>query len=194
MNYAGVDRKLWKQLAVFNSLGLATLFPNRGNGSSWSAEIRPFPADTDEEQKTRSPLTEAEKFERLNGRMRKRTRELVVANRSLQESEERYRELVSNMPNGVLVYKKGRIVFANAYILSIVGCSLDEIIGKSVLDFIHPDDREIVEKNMALRLADKACGPRVRSPHRRPERRVAHRGRSRPRTSCMTMNRPSLRF
>ncbi|MBU4268048.1 MAG: PAS domain S-box protein [Acidobacteria bacterium] len=101
------------------------------------------------------PAGEAEKLKQLKGRMQKRTRELVSVNRALLESEERYRELVANMPNGVLVHKKGRIVFVNDYILSVIGCTLEEILGKSVLDFVHPDDRDIVGKNMALRLANK---------------------------------------
>ncbi len=125
-------------------------------------------------RKPRTPVTEAEKFERLNSRIRKRTRELVAANRALQESEERYRELVSNMPNGVIVYKKGRIVFANAYILSIAECTLGEIIGKSVLDFVHPSDRAIVKKNMALRVARKHAvqGYEVRTTPRKGESRT----------------------
>jgi PAS domain S-box-containing protein len=122
----------------------------------------------------RTPATETHKLEQLKGRVQKRTLELVDANRALQESEERYRELVSHMPNGVLVYKKGRVVFANAYILSITGNSLAEIIGRSVLDFVHPDDREIVKKNMGLRLANKhaAQGYEVRTATRNGEFRT----------------------
>lgn len=125
-------------------------------------------------KKPRTPAAEAEKFERLKSRIRKRSRELVAANRALRESEERYRELVSNMPNGVIVYRKGRIVFANAYILSIVECTLDEIIGKPVLDFVHPSDREIVKKNMALRVAGKRAvqGYEVRTAFRKGESRT----------------------
>jgi two-component system cell cycle sensor histidine kinase/response regulator CckA len=122
----------------------------------------------------RAPSTETKKIEQLQGRMQKRTLELTAANRALQESEERYRELVSHMPNGVLVYKKGRIVFANAYILSIIECTLDELIGKPVMDFVHPDDREIVGKNMALRLVDKqaAQGYEVRTATQKGESRT----------------------
>ncbi len=70
------------------------------------------------------PAGEAEKLKQLKSRVRKRTRELVAVNRALQESEERYRELVANMPNGVLVHKKGRIVFVNAIILTPLSTSL----------------------------------------------------------------------
>ncbi|MCJ7524532.1 MAG: PAS domain S-box protein [Candidatus Aminicenantes bacterium] len=121
-----------------------------------------------------TPAGEAEKLKQLKSRVRKRTRELVTVNRALQESEERYRELVSNMPNGVLVQKQGRIVFVNANILATFDFTLEEILGKSVLDVIHPADREIVEKNMALRLADKqaAQGYEIRIATRKGEWRT----------------------
>ncbi|MCX6554632.1 MAG: PAS domain S-box protein, partial [Candidatus Aminicenantes bacterium] len=101
----------------------------------------------------RLPAAESQKLEQLKGRVQKRTRELVNASRALRESEQRYRELVSHMPNGVLVHKKGKIVLVNDYILEATQYSLDEIIGLSVLDFVHPDDRGVVERNMAMRQA-----------------------------------------
>jgi two-component system cell cycle sensor histidine kinase/response regulator CckA len=122
----------------------------------------------------RTLSAEKQKLEQLKNRVQKRTRELMDANRALLESEERYRELVSNLPNGVLVHKKGRIVFLNDYILAVIGCTLKELLGKSVLDFVHPADREIVRKNMALRLADKqaAQGYEVRVASRNGEWRT----------------------
>jgi len=103
----------------------------------------------------RQPGPEVEKSKRLTASLRKREKDLVAANRALKESEERYRELVSNMPNGVLVHKKGRIVFANNSILHVTRSTVEEVYGRSVMDFIHPDDRECVARNMALRLAKK---------------------------------------
>ena len=121
-----------------------------------------------------TPAGETEKLKQLKSRVRKRTRELITVNRALQESEERYRELVSNMPNGVLVQKQGRIVFVNANILATIEYTLEEILSKSVLDFIHPSDREIVEKNMAMRLANKqaAQGYEIRIATRKGEWRT----------------------
>lgn len=122
----------------------------------------------------RTPSAENQKLEQLKSRVQKRTRELVDVNRALLESEERYRKLVSNLPNGVLVHKKGRVVFVNPYILSVIGCTLEEILGKSVLDFVHLADREIVGKNMALRLAKRqaAQGYEVRIATRKGEWRT----------------------
>jgi two-component system cell cycle sensor histidine kinase/response regulator CckA len=71
-----------------------------------------------------------------------------------RESEEAYRELVSRMPIGVLVYQDGRLVFANDYILGIARCPLNQL-DSSLIELIHPDDRETVSRNMARRLAGK---------------------------------------
>ncbi|MCX6558091.1 MAG: PAS domain S-box protein [Candidatus Aminicenantes bacterium] len=101
----------------------------------------------------RSPAAASQKLEQLKGRVQKRTRDLVNASRALRESEQRYRDLVSQLPNGVLVHKKGKIALVNDYILEATQYSLDEIIGLSVLDFVHPDDRGLVEKNMTMRQA-----------------------------------------
>ena len=98
---------------------------------------------------------EAEKLKQLKNKVRKSNRDWRAVNRALQESEERYRELVSNMPNGVLVHKQGRIVYVNDFILSVVGYQSGEILGRPVLDFVHPDDLEMVRENMALRMANK---------------------------------------
>ena len=87
--------------------------------------------------------------------VRKRSRELLAVDRALHESEERYRELVSRMPNGILVYQDGRLVFANDYILGITQCPLDKLDSRSLIERIHPDDRETVSRNLALRLAGK---------------------------------------
>ncbi len=86
---------------------------------------------------------------------RKRTRELLAINHALRESMERYRELVSRLPNGVLVHKKGRIVFANDYILGITQHKVEDLNDLTILDNVHPDDREALTGNMALRQAGK---------------------------------------
>ena len=100
---------------------------------------------------------------------------LTGADRAFQESEQRYSELVTQMPNGVLVHQNGRIVFVNDFILSIIGCPAKDIIGRSVLDFVLPADRRMVEKNIALRMANKeaAQGYEVRIATPKGELRTA---------------------
>ena len=79
---------------------------------------------------------------------------LPAADRARPGGEETYRELVAHMPIGVLVYQDGRLIFANEHILGITQCSLENL-NSSLLELIHPDDREAVARNLALRLAGK---------------------------------------
>ena len=68
---------------------------------------------------------------------------------SLRESEEKYRSLVENSPDAVVIYIEGKIVFVNEEgIRMIAAKSKNEIIGKPVLEFIHPDSIESVIQRM----------------------------------------------
>lgn len=58
---------------------------------------------------------------------------------------EAYRPLVEEAPDGVLIHAEGRILFASARLLRMMAASSpDGLVGKPVMDFIHPDDREEV--------------------------------------------------
>jgi len=74
---------------------------------------------------------------------RRRTEEL------LKESEERYRRLVELSPDGIAVHSEGKLVFVNNAVVKMFGASSrDELIGKPVTEFVHPDYREIVKERM----------------------------------------------
>ncbi|MFH1367612.1 MAG: PAS domain S-box protein [Elusimicrobiota bacterium] len=64
---------------------------------------------------------------------------------SLQESEERYKKLVQITPEAIVVHSEGKIVYINAAGAKTIGAdSPEEVIGKPVLDFVHPDYRQAV--------------------------------------------------
>lgn len=68
---------------------------------------------------------------------------------SLRESEEKYRGLVENFPDAVVIYIDGKIVFINEEGIRMVGAkNKEELIGKSVLEFVHPDSLESIIKRM----------------------------------------------
>jgi PAS domain S-box-containing protein len=68
---------------------------------------------------------------------------------TLRVSEERYRALVELAPDGIVVHQHGRFVFANAAALRLYGADTSEqFLGRSVVDHIHPDDRENVARRM----------------------------------------------
>lgn len=65
---------------------------------------------------------------------------------ALRESEERYRLLVDLCHETVAVLSEGRFDYINTAGAKLLGAaSSEEIIGKPILDFAHPDSREIVE-------------------------------------------------
>jgi len=67
----------------------------------------------------------------------------------LHENEIKYRELVNNSPDAIAIYALGKIVFVNNECLSLMGASVPEdLIGKPVMDFIHPDYRTLVIERM----------------------------------------------
>jgi len=68
----------------------------------------------------------------------------------LRDSEERYRNLIELSPDAVVVHSGQKIIFANNATVKLLGAhSVDEIIGKNTLDFVHPDSLELVKKRIA---------------------------------------------
>ncbi len=64
---------------------------------------------------------------------------------ALRESEERYRRLLDHNPAAIVVHVDGKIVYVNKASLDLVAASSPEdALGKQILDFVHPDYREIV--------------------------------------------------
>jgi PAS domain S-box-containing protein len=66
---------------------------------------------------------------------------------ALRESEERYRLLFELSPDSIAVYQDGKIIYANPATFRLLGEeSPEELIGKPMLDFVHPDYRDLVIK------------------------------------------------
>lgn len=64
---------------------------------------------------------------------------------ALQQSEAHYRRLVEFNPGAIVIHSEGKILYMNNAALKLVGAvDLQEVIGKSVLDFVHTDFHQIV--------------------------------------------------
>jgi PAS domain S-box-containing protein len=71
------------------------------------------------------------------------------AEAALRHSEERYRLLVELMPDAIFVQCEGNIAFVNSAGARMLGAdSPDRIVGRPVLDFIHPDFRATVRERL----------------------------------------------
>jgi PAS domain S-box-containing protein len=71
------------------------------------------------------------------------------AGNALRESEERFRKLVEISPDAVILHREGKIIYVNHAAIRLLGARREsDIVGKDVLDFIHPHDRDIVRTNI----------------------------------------------
>ncbi len=82
------------------------------------------------------------------------------AEEELKESEERYRSLVELSPDAIAVQMKGKILYVNEAAVKLHGAaSAQELIGRAVSDFIHPDYREVVlERSRRIREKGERVG------------------------------------
>jgi PAS domain S-box-containing protein len=71
---------------------------------------------------------------------------------ALKASEEKYRILVENAAEGVLVIQENMIRFVNLRGLEILGRLENEILGCSGLEFIHPEDQQKLREIHARRM------------------------------------------
>ena len=71
--------------------------------------------------------------------------------KELSASEDKYRTLVRNLPDIVLVHEAGIIKYFNDAIPEVTGYAMDDLIGRSIADFIHPDDVGVAFENMKRR-------------------------------------------
>ena len=63
-----------------------------------------------------------------------------LAEKALEQSEERYRTLIEFIPDAIMVHQNGRILFANASAAKLFEVSRnDDLMGKSLMQYIHPD-------------------------------------------------------
>jgi len=81
------------------------------------------------------------------------------AETALRASEERFRALVENSSDALLLLDaEGRLVYTPPSTERHLGWKPDQLIGRSIFDFVHPDDRELA----AARLSDMLQGASAR--------------------------------
>ena len=70
---------------------------------------------------------------------------------AFRESEDRYRRLIELSPDAVAIHCNGRVIFVNEAGIRMLGFErADEVVGRPILDFIHPDSVPLVLERMRL--------------------------------------------
>jgi PAS domain S-box-containing protein len=71
--------------------------------------------------------------------------DIEKVNQNLIKSEERYKSVVDISPSGILIHINGEIVFQNPALGKLFGNSMPtNLIGKSIKDYVHPDDLQMI--------------------------------------------------
>ena len=74
---------------------------------------------------------------------------LKEKSRALVESEMKYRTLVEQALDGIIIIQDGSIKFVNPTLLKILNYDEKEMVGTDILRFIYPDDRELFSENLS---------------------------------------------
>jgi len=141
----------WKNKAVFDEDGKVS-------------EVLCVGTDLSERKKNEGLLRKCRND--LENQVRVRTAQLTKANEDLQHeiierkwaegvlrtSEEKYRLVVENASEGILVIQDGFFRFMNPKAVKIMGRSYQELTERSFIEFIHPDDRDAVMENHLKKL------------------------------------------
>lgn len=94
--------------------------------------------------------------------LRNHVRALLGKESELRKSQQLYRLVVENAPEGILMHDADRFLFANAEAAKLFGAaSPQELVGRPVMDFVHPDYQADVARRMGL-LLDHSQPARLR--------------------------------
>jgi two-component system cell cycle sensor histidine kinase/response regulator CckA len=69
------------------------------------------------------------------------------AESALHKSEEKYRQVVENATEAIFIAQDDRIKFANQITAQIIGYTQEEILSTPFIQFVYPDDRQVVNNH-----------------------------------------------
>jgi two-component system cell cycle sensor histidine kinase/response regulator CckA len=79
------------------------------------------------------------------------------AEETLRENEEKYRLVVDNANEAICVAQDGKLRFFNPKTVELMGFSVKEVTSMPFIDFVHPEDRDMVWDRYQKRITGKAA-------------------------------------
>ncbi|MEI6314089.1 MAG: histidine kinase dimerization/phosphoacceptor domain -containing protein [Syntrophus sp. (in: bacteria)] len=108
------------------------------------ATIKKLTAMADAEHPPRPlPITTQDEIGELIGGFNHLLETLDKRGEALKESEERFHKLADSTWEGIVIHREGIIMDANESFLKMSGTQAEEVIGKSVIDFLAPESIEL---------------------------------------------------
>jgi PAS domain S-box-containing protein len=82
------------------------------------------------------------------------------AQEQLRESQEKYRLVVENAKEAIYVVQGNRIRFVNRFAIEQSGYTEEELLSTTFMEFVFPDDREMIHQNHVRRLRGEVAPSR----------------------------------
>ena len=82
-----------------------------------------------------------------------------LSHKALGETEERYRRLMDNLPDYVLVHSDGKILFANPSAARVMGKSPEQLVGSDLADYLSSESYLRIAENSRMRFAGAMVDP-----------------------------------
>jgi len=96
------------------------------------------------------------KLEASSAKLKGEIAERKRIEKAIRSSEEQYRMLVENANEGIIIAQNGRFQFVNPKFAEMLGYSQEELISRPFVDFIHPDDRQMVTERHRRRMGGES--------------------------------------
>ena len=77
----------------------------------------------------------------------------------LAESEEKFRTVVENAPDIILVQRNGMVLFVNNAVTNVTGYLPEEVTGQSISRFVPPEFRDILDAAIRKRMSGEQVSP-----------------------------------
>ena len=87
----------------------------------------------------------------------------IINRKKLIDSEKKYRKLIEDIHLPLAIIQNGIIKYVNNEFLNTSGYSIAEVYDKEFIQFVHPEDRDLVYENYQKRIAGNEIEKRYRS-------------------------------